>query len=80
MFTPSPVAPSVRVTDGLPREVDELVLSCLRKAPEDRPQDAGELLDALKALNLSRGWSNDHARAWWQARLPELSGPLVRGV
>jgi len=38
------------------------------------------LLGAIKTLNLSRGWSNDHARAWWQARLPELSGPLVRGV
>jgi hypothetical protein len=76
----TPVAPSARVPGGLPREVDDLVLSCLRKAPEDRPQDAGELLAAIKALNLARGWSNDHARAWWQARLPELSGPLARGV
>ena len=76
----APVAPSERVPGGLPREVDELVLSCLRKAPEDRPQDAGELLTAIRRINVARGWSNDHARAWWQARLPELSGPLARGV
>jgi serine/threonine protein kinase len=73
----APVAPSERVTGGLPREVDEFVLSCLRKAPDDRPADAGELLAAITSMNLARGWSNDHARAWWQARLPELSGPLT---
>jgi len=76
----APVAPSDRVPDGLPREVDDLVLSCLRKAPEDRPQDAGELLMAIRSIGVARGWSNEHARAWWQVRLPELSGPLARGV
>jgi serine/threonine-protein kinase len=76
----APVAPSQRVPGGLPREVDELVLSCLRKEPADRPQDAGEVLSTIRSLNLARGWSNDHARAWWQARLPELSQPLAPGV
>jgi len=76
----APVAPSQRVPGGLPREVDELVLSCLRKEPADRPQDAGEVLSTIRSLNLARGWSNDHARTWWQARLPELSGPLGPGA
>ncbi len=76
----TPVAPSERVTGGLPRDVDELVLSCLRKAPADRPGDAGELYAAIKELHLARSWSNDHARAWWQARLPLLSGPLTPGA
>lgn len=76
----SPVAPSTRVAGGLPREIDDLVLKCLRKDPADRPADAGELLAAITAHNLTRGWSNDHARAWWQARLPELSGPLAAGT
>lgn len=73
----APVAPSQRVPGGLPREVDDLVLWCLKKDPADRPQDAGELLSAIRERHLARGWSNDHARAWWQARLPELSGPLA---
>lgn len=76
----TPVAPSLRVAGGLPRDVDELVLWCLRKDPADRPQDAGEVLATIKEQNLARGWSNDHARAWWQARLPELSGPLSPGA
>jgi tRNA A-37 threonylcarbamoyl transferase component Bud32 len=73
----TPVAPSARVPGGLPRQIDELVLACLRKSPEDRPQDAGELLRDITVMNLARGWSNDHARAWWQAKLPELSRPLA---
>ncbi len=76
----TPVAPSLRVAGGLPRDVDELVLWCLRKDPAGRPQDAGEVLATIKAQHLARGWSNDHARAWWQARLPELSGPLSPGA
>lgn len=75
----APVAPSARVQGGLPREVDQLVLSCLRKDPDDRPKDAGEVLLAINAMNLARGWTNDHARKWWQARLPELSRPLTAG-
>lgn len=73
----APVAPSERVPGGLPREVDDLVLSCLRKDPADRPTNAGAVLAAIKDGNLAKGWSNDHARIWWQARLPELSGPLA---
>ncbi|MGE0864689.1 MAG: serine/threonine-protein kinase [Vicinamibacterales bacterium] len=76
----APVAPSQRVTGGLPREIDELVLWCLRKEPADRPQDAGELLAAINGIHFARKWSNDQARAWWQARLPELSGPLAPGA
>jgi len=76
----APVAPSQRVSTGLSRDIDDLVLWCLKKNPADRPQDAGELLAAIKERHLARGWSNDHARAWWLARLPELSGPLAPGA
>ena len=34
--------------------------------------------DRIVAARISRAaWSNAHARVWWQARLPELAGPLV---
>lgn len=72
-----PVAPSERIAGGLPRQVDEIVLHCLRKDPAERPHNASELLATIKAMNLPRVWTNDHARAWWEARLPELSGPLA---
>ena len=72
-----PVPPSVRLGRPLAREIDQLVLDCLRKKPDDRPGDAAELLDRISSSNLADRWSNAHARVWWQARLPELSGPLA---
>ena len=68
------VPPSSRLGAPLPREVDSFVLDCLRKNPNDRPQDAAELLDRITAYNLAGRWSNTQARAWWQARLPALAG------
>jgi eukaryotic-like serine/threonine-protein kinase len=75
VHTPPP-APSAKASQSIPGEVDRLVLDCLRKDPADRPKDASELLDRMIAARLASGWSNAHARAWWQARLPELAGPL----
>ena len=69
-----PVPPSNRLGAPLPREVDTLVLDCLRKDPSARPHDAGEVLDRITADNLADRWSNSQARAWWQARLPALAG------
>jgi len=71
-----PVPPSSRISPPLSREVDQFVLDCLRKDPTERPQDAKELLQRIEASNLASTWSNAHAYAWWQARLPELSAPL----
>ena len=72
-----PVSPSSRLGATLPAEVDAFVLDCLRKNPNDRPQDAAELLERITAHNLAGRWSNSQARAWWQARLPGLAEPLV---
>jgi tRNA A-37 threonylcarbamoyl transferase component Bud32 len=71
-----PVPPSARLGKPLARELDQFVLDCLRKKPEDRPRDAAALLDRIMATPLAGAWSNTQARAWWQARLPELAGPL----
>jgi serine/threonine-protein kinase len=72
-----PIPPSARLGAALPREVDEFVLDCLRKSPDDRPQDAGQLLERIHTHNLAGRWSNSQARVWWQARLPTLSEPLA---
>lgn len=75
-----PVPPSSRLGRPLPREVDVLVLDCLRKNPGDRPKDAGELLVRIASCHQAGPWSGTHARTWWQARLPELAAPLGAGV
>jgi len=72
-----PVPPSSRLGRPLPKEVDKLVLDCLRKNPEERPNDAAELLARITSHHLGSQWSGAHAKAWWQARQPELTGALA---
>ena len=72
-----PVPPSQRTELPIPRELDELVLACLEKDPNRRPQNAGELFRMAYNCRACEGWSAEAAEGWWQAHLPELTGPLV---
>jgi serine/threonine protein kinase len=74
-----PVPPSQRTELRIPRELDELVLSCLQKDPNDRPQDASELFRMACACRSCHTWNSEQARRWWEAHLPELTGPLTVG-
>lgn len=61
--------PSLYSLFHIPAELDEIVLSCLAKATEDRPASARELADRLAAIELNENWSREHARLWWESRL-----------
>lgn len=54
----------------VPRELDELIDTCLRKKPEERPQSADELSDALEGIG--EGWTRRDARAWWDEHGAEV--------
>jgi serine/threonine protein kinase len=73
----TPPPPSERSEIPIPREVDAIVLACLQKDPDKRPQDAAELLRMIEDSGVARGWSSAQAEAWWQLHLPDLSGPLT---
>ena len=68
-----PTPPSERGPFAVPRDLEQLVLSCLAKKPEDRPQSAGEL-DRRLALVDIEPWTNVHAQHWW------ASAPVSTGV
>jgi serine/threonine protein kinase len=70
-----PVPPSQRTELPVPRELDDLVLACLEKNPDNRPRDAQELFRAACGFTSCDGWTSDAARIWWELHLPELSGP-----
>jgi serine/threonine-protein kinase len=72
-----PVPPSQRSELPIPPQLDELILSCLAKDPNKRPQDASELFEMTMGCTTCNGWSREGARAWWETHLPELAGPLV---
>jgi eukaryotic-like serine/threonine-protein kinase len=73
----TPIPPSQRTELPIPRELDALVLACLEKDPDKRPQDAGQLFRLACGCRSCGEWNEEQAAAWWQAHLPELTGPLT---
>jgi eukaryotic-like serine/threonine-protein kinase len=72
-----PQPPSQRTELPIPRELDELVLACLQKDPDMRPQSAEALLRMFERCRVCESWSHDSARRWWETHLPDLTGPLT---
>ncbi|MBI4916610.1 MAG: protein kinase [Acidobacteria bacterium] len=62
-----PQAPSARAAQPVCKELDEVVLRCLRKRPEERPQNARETAALLRKVPLGRPWTEERAEAWWVA-------------
>jgi serine/threonine-protein kinase len=60
-----PVPPSQRADAKVPAGLEQLVMACLAKKPDDRPRSAGELARALAALELAP-WTDEDAREWWK--------------
>ena len=58
----------------VPDALEELLLRCLAKAPEDRPQAIAELWRGLEAVQTAQPWTQSRARAWWQRHFPESTG------
>jgi serine/threonine-protein kinase len=72
-----PTPPSKRLGRELPFELEALVMECLAKNPDDRPQSAGEIRARLAASLEVPRWRQADAQAWWQehgeALQPELA-------
>ncbi|HET6795878.1 MAG TPA: serine/threonine-protein kinase [Gemmatimonadales bacterium] len=67
----APVAPSERSEMDVPSALDKVILACLAKHPEDRPQTAGELSRLLGASVESESWSEERAHRWWDRHHPQ---------
>jgi hypothetical protein len=63
--------PSEVAQQAIPVELDLLVLSCVEKKREDRPQRVADLQEALDALALEHRWTQRDAELWWSS----LSNP-----
>jgi serine/threonine-protein kinase len=64
---------SARAARAIPPRLEALVLRCLAKEPADRPQDADRLSAALRDSIDGEPWSDDDARAWWEAKLKAVA-------
>jgi serine/threonine protein kinase len=70
----TPVPPSQRSELEIPAVLDRVILSCLAKYPEDRPQSALELSHLLAAAVAESSWNQERAHRWWDRHHPEAAG------
>jgi serine/threonine-protein kinase len=63
-----PVAPSLRLGRPVPADLEAILLACLAKPPEARPDSAEALRAALLACADAERYDVITARAWWRSR------------
>lgn len=63
-----PKRPSECTGVDIPKELDELIYSCLAKDPEDRPGSVEEILAVLENMELAREWTRSQAESWWREK------------
>jgi serine/threonine-protein kinase len=61
-----PVPPNEARPGSTPASLERILLRCLEKDPDARPQTAGELLDLLDACDDIPTWTQAEARRWWE--------------
>ena len=74
-----PVPPSQRSELAIPGSLERVVMACLEKKPEDRPQSAAELARLLEACTDVPPWTRADALRWWEVHVPApapLSTPM----
>lgn len=67
-----PVPPSQRVETVIPADLEEVILACLAKKPEARPQSALELRERLLATVAAGRWDSQAAESWWRIHEPAI--------
>ena len=69
----APVPPSQRSEFEIPPALDSVILACLAKVPEERPQNAAELSQRLALAIPTPVWTEELAHRWWDRHHPEMA-------
>jgi serine/threonine-protein kinase len=64
-----PDPPSKRLGKVLDPGLEAIIMSCLEKNPNRRPQTARELGDSLAMLSFELPWTEERAQLWWKTYL-----------
>jgi serine/threonine-protein kinase len=65
-----PRPPSKRSELEVPEELDSIILWCLEKNPDKRPENAPALCERLDAVVTGNLWTEERARSWWLKHVP----------
>ncbi len=60
-----PIPPSRRVATPVPADLERVILDCLAKEPDERPESARALDALLAAIVLPEPWTREMAERWW---------------
>jgi serine/threonine protein kinase len=63
-----PEPPSLKTGQAVSPALESLLLCCLAKSPDERPQDAADLLRLLESCPVLGCWTTTDAARWWTDR------------
>jgi len=66
---PEPI--STRAGRQVHSGLEALIMRCLAKKPDDRPQDARDLYRLLGELDIAGKWTDERAAEWWEKNRPK---------
>jgi hypothetical protein len=66
------VVPPSKLQADVPADLEQVILRCLAKSPEDRFQDIDSLEQALAECAAADQWTQPQAARWWQKAQSEL--------
>jgi hypothetical protein len=72
-----PEPPSRRSEIPIPASLERVVMACLAKNPNGRPQSAAELRTTLDTCTDVPQWSQADANRWWALHRPEAAGKVA---
>jgi serine/threonine-protein kinase len=74
-----PIPPSQRTQKPVPPRLEAIVLQCLQKDPEARPQSAAQLLAQLREVEPGvASYGEAEANAFWDERWPALAERIAK--
>jgi serine/threonine-protein kinase len=66
-----PLTPPSQLRPDIPSDLENVILRCLAKRPNDRFQAVTDLSVALAQCAAAAEWSREHAAEWWRANVGE---------
>ena len=78
--TREPIAPSRVARQSIPPQLERIILACLSKKPDERPESAAAIAREIAESGLAAAWTPDRALAWWRSHLPEKLASAVPRV